>query len=468
MESKMEKGFMDQIDFLTIIKDILRNWWVILILSVSVSLFANVWVRYNWQPQYTTTSTFVVTARGMNSSVFQNLSYAQNLAEQFSQILDSNVLKNRVADELGMDSFTAQTSAQIVPETNLMTLTVTADSALDAYRVMNSIMNNYGSVSDYVLDRVILEVIQQPQIPMAVSNPLNTESVMKRCFLISAAVLAVAFGIFSYLKDTVKNEKEVSDKIDARHLGTIYHERKAKSLREIRKMKSFSMLILNPLLSFRFVESNRMTASRVRSHMDKRGAKTLLLTSVMENEGKSTVAANLALSLAQENKNVLLIDCDFRKPAQYLIFGVPEKETIDLPGILKNKSGLGSLIKKRKDCGLYTIFNSVPSDSMEELLENGMFQYILDFCRDKMDYIILDTSPMALVADAEELAQMADASVLVVKQDMVLARDINDAVDILNNTNGRVLGCIFNDVMTGLSPAAGRYGYGGHYGKRTE
>ena len=54
MESKMEKGFMDQIDFLTIIKDILRNWWVILILSVSVSLFANVWVRYNWQPQYTT------------------------------------------------------------------------------------------------------------------------------------------------------------------------------------------------------------------------------------------------------------------------------------------------------------------------------------------------------------------------------------------------------------------------------
>ena len=211
MESKMEKGFMDQIDFLTIIKDILRNWWVILILSVSVSLFANVWVRYNWQPQYTTTSTFVVTARGMNSSVFQNLSYAQNLAEQFSQILDSNVLKNRVADELGMDSFTAQTSAQIVPETNLMTLTVTADSALDAYRVMNSIMNNYGSVSDYVLDQVILEVIQQPQIPMAVSNPLNTESVMKRCFLISAAVLGGAFGVFSYLYGTEKNEKEVSD-----------------------------------------------------------------------------------------------------------------------------------------------------------------------------------------------------------------------------------------------------------------
>lgn len=74
------------------------------------------------------------------------------------------------------------------------------------------------------------------------------------------------------------------------------------------------MLIQNPLRSFAYVESSKMAASRVRSYMDKEDAKVLLVTSVMENEGKSTVAANLALSLAQEGSRVMLIDCDFRKP----------------------------------------------------------------------------------------------------------------------------------------------------------
>lgn len=200
--------------------------------------------------------------------------------------------------------------------------------------------------------------------------------------------------------------------------------------------------------------------------MDKKKAKVLLVTSVTENEGKSTVAANLALSLAQENKRVLLIDCDFRKPAQYKIFDVAKNEAANLPEVLKNHSGLTNLIKKNKDSGLYMIFNSKASDSMEGLIENGTLKNILDFCRQKMDYIIMDTSPLSLVADTEELAELADASVLVVRQDMVLAKDINDAVDILNQTKGRVIGCVFNDVMTGIAKGTGNYGYGGHYGKR--
>lgn len=73
-----------------------------------------------------------------------------------------------------------------------------------------------------------------------------------------------------------------------------------------------------------------MMASRVRSRMDRKQAKVALITSVAENEGKSTVAANLAMALAKEGKHVLLIDCDFRKPSQYKIFQRPEHESIDL------------------------------------------------------------------------------------------------------------------------------------------
>lgn len=118
------------------------------------------------------------------------------------------------------------------------------------------------------------------------------------------------------------------------------------------------------------------------------------------------------------------------------------------------------------------ILNKTSSNSIEKLLKSATLKKIVEFCRQKMDYIIIDTSPLALVSDTEELAQMADASVLVVRQDTVLTKDINDAVDILNNTRGKVLGCILNDTSSQSYNGSGHYGYGGHhryggyYGKR--
>lgn len=469
MENKLENGLISQVDILSIVKDVVRQWWVILLLALSASMLTNVWVDYTYKPEYTVTSTFVVTAKGMNSNIYQNLSSTKELAERFSQVLNSSILKKKVAEELGLKEFDAKTSAEVLPETNLMELEVKAGTAMEAYHVIKSIMENYSTVSDYVVENVVLEVIQPPLIPSGPSNRPDMNGVMKNTFMISTVILILCFAAFSHIKDTVKNEKEVSEKVDAKLLGTIYHERKVKSLSGVKKAKSLSMLIDNPMLSFRFVESNKMTATKVRSYMERKGIQTLLLTSVMENEGKSTVAANLALSLAHENKKVLLIDCDFRKPAQYKIFDMPAEEASNLPDMLRNnQKEIQSLIKKRKESGLYTVFNSASASSMEELMEKGVLKKMLEFFKDRMEYIIIDSSPLALVADTEELAQMVDASVLVIKQDTVLTKDINDAVDVLNNTRGKVLGCIFNDVMTGVSGSTGHYGYGGHYGKRTE
>ena len=386
------------------------------------------------------------------------------MANQFSRILDSNVMKKRVQEELGLDSFQGETNVSVQPQTNLMRLQVTADTALMAYLEIKSIMKNYNSVSDYVIQNVVMELIEEPVIPTEPSNPLKVRQLMVLSFLISTVVFLIIFGAFSYLKDTVKNPEDVHKKVDAKMLGVIWHERKKRRSGRNRNGKEVPMMIQNPLLSSRFVEANRMAASKVRSYMDKREAKTLLVTSVLENEGKSTVAANLALALAQEGKQVLLMDCDFRRPAQYKIFDLPEEEQANLPEILRSRSGMDKLIQKRKDIPLYMIFNNTPCNSVDEFMQNGMLRKIVDFLKENMDYVIIDSSPMALVADAEELAHFMDASLLVIRQDVVLAKDINDAVDALNKTEGKVLGCIFNDAVTGFTDRKGRYG--GYYGKR--
>ena len=452
MEERIENETVQQIDLISMLKDIGREWLTIFLLSISAALFADIWICATYQPEYKTSTTFVVTAKGMNNNIYQNLNSTKDLAQQFTEILGSNVLKKKVAQDLGMNSLNVETSVDLVPETNLITLSVKAGTAAESYRVLQSIMENYNSVSDYAIKNVIIETIQQPSVAMAPINPLDEKRTVAKVFIVAAGCLIILLAGISYIRDTIKNPGEVSAKLDTRLLGTIAYEKKTKAL-SMKRKKGYQ-------------ESSRMAASRVRSYMDKENAKVLLVTSVMENEGKSTVAANLALSLAQGGSRVLLMDCDFRKPAQYKIFNVRDNEEADLGDVLINHSSAEKIIRNWEDSSLYMILNKTSSNSIETLLKSTTLKQIVAFCREKMDYVIIDTSPLALVADTEELAQMTDASVLVVRQDTVLTKDINDAIDILNNTRGKVLGCILNGVTSQNTGGIGHYGYGGHYGKR--
>ena len=142
--------------------------------------------------------------------------------------------------------------------------------------------------------------------------------------------------------------------------------------------------------------------------MDKKGDKVLLVTSVAENEGKTTVASNLALAIAQEGKRVLLIDCDFRRPALYKVFDVPRQEVQDLPHLIYTEEDKGSIITKLKTENLYFIMNQRSTTNIEDIVKSGKFSSIIEFVRDKFDYIILDTPPLGMVPDAEEFANFAD------------------------------------------------------------
>lgn len=466
MEERIDSENVQQIDLISMLKDIGREWITILLLSIAAALFADIWICATYQPEYKTSTTFVVTAKGMNSNIYQNLTSTKDLAQQFTEILGSNVLKKKVAQDIGVNSLDVETSVDLVPETNLITLSVKAKTAAESYRVLRSVMENYNTVSDYAIKNVIIETIQQPSVAMSPSNPLNEKRMVLKVFLIAAGCLIVLVAGISYIRDTIKNPGEVSSKLDTRLLGTIAYEKKSKSLSMNRKKGYLSMLISNPLRSFAYVESSKMAASRVRSYMDKEQAKVLLVTSVMENEGKSTVAANLAISLAQEGNRVMLMDCDFRKPAQFKIFDVRDNEETDLGDVLINHKSADRIIRNWNDSNLYMILNKTSSNSIETLLKSTTLKQIIAFCRERMDYVVVDTSPLALVADTEELAQMTDASVLVVRQDTVLAKDINDAIDILNNTRGKVIGCILNGTASQSTGGNSHYRYGGHYGKR--
>lgn len=87
MNDRIENEAAEKIDLTSMFKDVLREWWVILLISLSVAFIADIWVNVTYQPEYKTSTTFIVTAKGMNSNVYQNLSTTQNLAERLRLIM---------------------------------------------------------------------------------------------------------------------------------------------------------------------------------------------------------------------------------------------------------------------------------------------------------------------------------------------------------------------------------------------
>ena len=425
-------------DLRSILCDMAKNWWIILLIACSAAMITYTVLTAVHRDQYTVKTTFAVMGRGENANAASSLSATYEMTQKFQAILENNILKKKVMEELGCSSFPADMSASIVPESNLMELSVTADSPETAFRVLRSVLKNYTTISDYIIPNVVLETLQQPQVSGNPSNRIPMEKYAAMAFLAAALGTAALVGFFSFL------------------LGTVYHEK---------KRKNSSMLITNPARSFPYVESLKRIASRVRGRLDRRGGKVLLVTSVAENEGKSTLAANLALALSEEQNRVLLLDCDFRQPALYKIFELPQKAGKDFGQVAVGKESASSVFEKYTDTNVAMGICRERLEEPSEAVGGEIFRRILDTCRTNMDYIILDTPPMGAAADAEELVELADGAVLAVRQDGVLTRDINDAIDALNQKEEKVIGCVFGNVYPGFGERiGGSYGYGYGYG----
>ena len=158
------------IDLYSILRDIWKYAIVILLLAASMSLLSYVYVGRNYHKQYESTSTFIVSSKGSNNSVYSDLSATSEMATKFSEILNSSILQKKVAKEMDMDYFPGSASAEVVNETNLLVLKVQADSPEMAFRLNKAIMNNYSVVTDQLIGNVVLDVLQKPTVP---SGPVN-------------------------------------------------------------------------------------------------------------------------------------------------------------------------------------------------------------------------------------------------------------------------------------------------------
>ena len=467
-------SLLEKLDFFSIVRDVLRNLWAILLGAIAVAMIVNMTVRAEFRNTYSTTATFVVTAKTSSNYAYSNLNAASTMANSFSNILNSNLLKKKVCEDLGMDSFRATASANVINGTNLMTLRVTADTPENTYRIIRSIMDNMNTLTQYVSADMVMEILQDPSVPTRADTSFSAAKQTRQTFLITAFGLILVFVYLSYRKDTIKGEKDMENKLDAKSLGMLHQEKKYRSFRDRLSRKKRKFLVTDLSANFEFVERYKKIAAHVSAQAHKIHAKVILVTSVREHEGKSTTCSNLAITLYQQGYKVLLIDGDMRRPTLNSIFLKPnDKLKASLGSVLMGQANLADAMVHDEERGLDLLLNKRNYTNSTDIVSSDYMGRLLAVVRDHYDFIIIDTPPMSLMADAEVLADLADMSILVVKYDTVLAQDLNDAIDSLRDCHAHFAGCVLSQVQTlpgarrtiGGYGGYGRYGHYGRYGK---
>lgn len=203
-------------------------------------------------------------------------------------------------------------------------------------------------------------------------------------------------------------------------------------------------LIFSPSMKAPVVEAYKMLRTNIQfSNFDDK-LKVILVTSSMQEEGKSTISSNLAISMAQTGKKVLLVDCDFRRPSIHNAFHI------------LNVKGLTNVLVEKLD--FHAISNSVGIPNLEvltsgpkppnpsELLGSTRMETFINNVSKEFDFVILDAPPVLPVTDAMVMTKLVDGVIFVLKYGHVPREMAIKAKESLEMVGAKILGAVINSI----------------------
>ena len=206
------------------------------------------------------------------------------------------------------------------------------------------------------------------------------------------------------------------------------------------------------------VEAYRSLRTSIKFSLIDKPIKTIVVTSSLAGEGKSTVVGNLAYSLSQDGARVLVIDCDLRKPSIHENFLLSNEK--GLTDVLFGKSDLKGVPKKIED-SLFLITAGTILPNSAEILGAKEMENLIKESKVNFDYIIIDTPPILPVSDTLLLASKADATLIVVKARKTKEKIVKESYEQLIEAKANVIGTVLNESDKSLdNKYYGNYGDG--------
>ena len=453
----------EKIDIISLAGDFLyglkKLWLLILVLTLAGAGISYFRTSYTYTPQYVASATMSVTAPG---GQYIGAQTASQMAEVFPYILTSGVLEDVVAREMGMDSVPGSISATAEEGTNLLTMSVTSDDPQMAYDILHTVIDCYPEVAEFVLGNTSLTILDETGVPSDTQKEVVVRGSYRRGAVMGAGAGLVILCLYILLKKTVKSKDKLKSQINLPDMGSLPYIRNKKRKKKPEQNK---VSLINARTPASYQEAMRRLRIRVLKEVEENQTKTIMVTSSIPGEGKTTVAVNLAISLVRQGKKVVLVDCDLRNPSIADFLGITEQRP-GIDSVLHKKAAVTDVLTEIDVNGenkLTLLLGEEEEKTDISLLGSKRMEGLIAELKNMADMVILDTAPAQLLADAALMARFVDAALYVIRYDYTKMYKIREGIQALAMSKIKMLGYVFN---CDRNSGDGKYGYGYGYGYR--
>lgn len=445
-------------DFLNYLKK-----YVLVIVAVALVLIIGVFIydKSIKKPLYTTYTTIILTKSNetqTGTTITQNdILLNQKLVETYSKIIKSKLVLEQVISETGV-TYTAEelsenVSVEAYENTEMLKISVTDQDPELAASIANSIAQVFSGEIAKIYQINNISVVDVAVTPEEVSNNTLKRDLLIALFISIFGTIGVVFVVY-YFDDTVKLTDNLEEEIGMPVVAKVFksdigskNNRKVELLAQKypKSVVSESIKTLRTNLQFSSVDED---------------IKTILITSSIPGEGKSFISANLAISFAQTDKKVLIVDCDMRKGRQHRIFKLSNSKGLSNL-LIDDMTNYKDYINKTSVDGVSVITRGTVPPNPSELLNSKKNADLIRILKAKYDVIIYDGVPCNGLPDSIIMSKLVD-KVLIVSSDSMTPKSVLESTKKqLESVNAPVAGDVLNNVNRKNSTYGKYYGYYG-------
>ena len=477
-----------EIDLRRVIGAVPGKVWLIILMSILGAAIALAVTVFAITPLYKSAAMFYVNNNNIsvgNTSVSissSDIVASKNLVDSYIVILKSRTSLNDVIDYAGVNRTYSELKDMIeaasVNDTEIFQVEVTSPDPEEAERIANAIAYILPKRISSIIEGTSAKIVDSAVIPSKPSSPSYTKNTLIG-FMLGFILTAGLIALREIFDITIRTEDDIAQvckhpvlvsvpDMTSSGKGGKYEYSYDRNGQKKKKSVSHGKqpILMGKDISFAASEAYKMLRTKLQFSFadDESNCRVIGLSSALSGEGKSLSAVNLAYTLSQLNKKVILIDCDMRRPTLAEKLGVLKKP--GLSSYLTGQSDLEGLLQYCNIPGDENAFHVIAAGENPpnpiELLSSPRMQKVVNGLRKVYDYVILDLPPVGEVSDAMAVAKITDGMLLVVRQNYCNRPVLSDAVHQFEFIDSKILGVVYNCA----SENNGRYGYGKGYYKR--